>query len=110
RGDEIGLVVFEQQPGNGGLEQRHGAGVEIDGGEQHVIMAAGRGDDEVELVGGAGTANAQGTLLGGNGNAQGDGQRDNGDEENGGEAVAAQRRPGNGQGVHAAASLCRVRP
>ena len=100
-GSDGGTRVVEDAGRNVRRQQLDGGGIEIDHRQQHVRRAARSGDDEVEAVGGAGTALAQGTFLGADGDAERDRQRHHANKENGGEGIAAEVGPDDRQRVHA---------
>jgi hypothetical protein len=106
RGRDLGARFRQHLAHHGGIEQRDGAGAQIDRRQHHVGLAAGRRHHEVELVGGARAADAQRRLLGGDPDPDGGGDRDQQDEQQIGTAVAGDGGAHDQEGVHGAACRC----
>ena len=99
-------LVLEQGVEQAAVDQRQGVGLDIDCRHQELRLAAGRADDQVEIIGGRGRAAAQRPFLRSDGDAGRDGQRDQQDDRRCGPAQRAQIGQHHGEGIHHAARRC----
>ena len=82
------------------VEQRHHAGTQIDCGKHHVGLAARRGDDHIELVGGPRAAGSQGLFLRADRDADPGRDANESDEKKVGHPVPAYRGENHRSRIH----------